>query len=162
MSSFTIPDLSWSDPIFDGMMVNRMKVYRRDQTLDRYNNVSNTIWTPLQCTMPDGSIVDEVPCLVRNLKGEELNTPPAPASQTSYGIQEFLVFCRPITVVDTVITLTIRHFLQVHTANQVKQGASWLDPNDPNAKAVLFNLTNISNPALIDHHFELAATVLTP
>ena len=162
-SLFSIPpDISWADAVFDGMMTSRAAVYRKDETLDAYGNISNVIYTRLDCTLQDSSVVDQIPCLVRNLKGEELNTPPAPASQTSYGIQEFLIFCRPFQVDSPAVPITIRHFLQILTKNQVDQGVDYPDPNDPNAHAVLYNLTNISNPVLFDHHYELAATVLTP
>ncbi len=155
------PDISWADTVFDGMMVSRMAVYRKDQILDRYGNVSNTVYTRLNCTMADSSVVDQVPCLVQALHGYELNTPPAPQSQTSYGVKQFKIFCRPFDVVDTPPDLTIRHFLQVLTQKQVALGNDYPDPNDPNAKAVLYNLTDDTNTALLDHHFELYATVLT-
>src|SRR6185369_17576875 len=120
MSAFVIPpDVSWADPIFDGMMTSRMAVYRRDQTLDNYNNVSNTTYTQLSALITNGEHAGEtltqVPCLVQALKGYELNTPPAPQSQTSYGIQTYKIFCRLFTLVDDPNPLTIRHFLQILT-----------------------------------------------
>lgn len=147
------PDLTWADQIFDQMMVSRAAVYRKDQVLDELNNISNVTFIEL---------VRDVPCAVRSLKGEELNTPPAPASQTSTGIQQFLIFMRPLMVDEPPIAINIRHWLQILTPAQVAAGIDYSDPSDPNAQAVLYNLTNVSNPYQIDHHYELSATVLTP
>lgn len=146
-------DISWADEVFDGMLASRLAVYRKDQTRDSYGNVSNVVYTEL---------TRDIPCLVRNLKGEELNTPPAPQSQTSYGVQEFIIYMRLLQVDSPAVALNIRHFFQILTANQVANGDDYSDPNDPNEKAVLYNITNISNPALMDHHLEVSATVLTP
>ena len=159
-------DVSWADARFDEMMTSRLAVWRKDQSPDQYNLVSNVVYTRLSCTMVNGKLagqtVDRVPCLDQALKGYELNTPPAPQSETSYGIQTYKVFCRLFTLLDSPAALTIRHFLQVLTKAQVDAGADFPDPNDANAKAVLYNVTDIENPALMDHHLELYATVITP
>ena len=60
------------------------------------------------------------------------------------------------------IDLNIHHFLQILTPDDLAAGEDYADPNDPNAGAVLYNITNISNPAQLGHHLEVSATVLTP
>ena len=153
-------DISWADAVFDGMMVSRAAVYRQDNTLDQDGNISNVTYVQLPTTLGDVNTL--VPCAVRNLKGEELNTPPAPASQTSHQIQEFLIFMRVIQVDTPLVDLNHKHFLQILSADDVTDGVQLKDPNDPNAGAMLYNITNISNPLLLDHHLEVSATVITP
>jgi|SRR5581483_11457929 len=158
------PDITWADSVFDGMMTSGAAVYKQIDTFDGFNNiVSDYVQIPT-VTIVNGvtKTVDLVPCLVRNLKGEELNTPPAPQSQTSHGIQEFLIFMRLIRVDNPPVDLNIKHWLQILSRNQIANGESLLDPNDANAGAVLYNITSISNPALLDHHLEVSATVITP
>ena len=147
------PDISWADGIFDDMMVSRAAIYRQDDVLDGYGASSTSTYVEL---------VRDVPCLVRNLKGEELNTPPAPASQTSHGIQEFLIFMRVLTVDTPAVPLSIKHWMQILSQDQVLNGDDYKDLNDPNAGAVKYNITNVSNPVLMDHHLEVSATVITP
>jgi len=156
VSSFAIPpDLSWADADFDGMMVSRLAVYKKQAILDGYGQVVGNTSTMIE-------VARDIPCFVQPLTGQELNTPPAPASQTSYGVQQFKIFLRP-TLVDTPErAISIRDFFQILTKTQVDNGDSFLDPNDPNNKVLLFNITNISNPANWDHHLEITATVLTP
>ena len=154
------PDISFADSIFDQMMVSQAAVYRQDNVLNSYGNIASTTYVQLATNLGDMSVL--VPCAVRNLKGEELNTPPAPASQTSHGIQEFLIFMRVIQVDSPLVPLNIKHFLQILTPAQIRNNVSLLDPNDKNSGAVLYNITNISNPLLLDHHLEVAATVITP
>jgi hypothetical protein len=154
------PDIHWADSIFDNMMVSRAAVYKKEAVLDAYGNISSSTFVQVDAQNIDLDVPaygDAVPVLVRNLKGEELNTPPAPASQTSHGIQEFLIFMRVIQVDDPPEPLNIKHWLQIR-----KLGEDLVDPNDPNAGAVLYNITSISNPALMNHHLEVAATVITP
>src|SRR6266542_6586105 len=157
--SFALLDISWADEVFDGMMTSRAKIYRKEDTLDRYNNISASTFVAISATMtngPDtGDTVDTVPCLVQNLRGEELNTPPAPASQTSHGIQEFKLFMRILQVDNPTVDLNIKHWMQVLTKSEVENSVDFKDPNDPNAGAMMYNRTSISNPALQDHHLEV-------
>lgn len=153
-------DITWADAVFDGMMVSRAAVYREDDVLDRYGNISSKTYVQIPTSLGDISVL--VPCLVRNLKGEELNTPPAPASQTSHQIQEFLIFMRVIQVDTPLVDLNHKHFLQILSASDVANNVPLLNPNDPTSGCNLYNITNISNPALMDHHLEVAATVITP
>jgi len=159
------PDISWADAAFDGMLTSRAAIYKETQAFDSFNNIASSTFIQLPTsTVINGVIqaVDLVPCGVRNLKGEELNTPPAPASQTSHGIQEFLIFMRVIQVDNPPVALNIKHFLQILSQAQIAAGQSLLDPNDANAGAVMYNITSISDPYLMGHHLEVAATVISP
>jgi hypothetical protein len=159
------PDITWADGVFDGMLTSRAAVYKEEQVLDTFGNISSSTFIQIPTsTIVNGIIksVDLVPCLVRNLKGEELNTPPAPASQTSHGIQEFLAFMRVIQVDNPPVPLNIKHWLQILSKAQIANGASLLNPNDANAGAVMYNITSLSDPALMGHHLEVSATVISP
>jgi len=156
------PDISFADSIFDQMMVSQAAVYRQDNVLDSYGNIVQNAATYVQLPTNLGDQSVLVPCAVRSFKGEELNTPPAPASQTSHSIQEFLIFMRVIQVDTPLVPLNVKHFLQILTPAQIRNNVSLLDPNVKTSGAVLYNITNISNPLLLDHHLEVAATVITP
>jgi hypothetical protein len=159
------PDLSFADAVFDGMMLSRAAIYKQQQTLDSYGNLSSSIFIQLATsTIVNGVVtpVGLVPCGVRNMKGEELNTPPAPASQTSHGIQEFIIYMRVIQVDSPPVPLNIKHWLQLLSPAQLASGAPLLDPNNPNAGAVMYNITNASDPYQLGHHLEVAATVISP
>lgn len=158
------PDLSWADAAFDGMMTSRAAIYKEEQTFDSFNNISSSTFIQLATSTIVAGVITPVlliPCGVRNLKGEELNTPPAPASQTSHGIQEFLVFMRVIQVDAPPVELNIKHWMQILSQAQIANGQSLLDPNDANAGAVMYNITSISDPYLAGHHLEVAATVIS-
>jgi hypothetical protein len=102
-------------------------------------------------------LVDDVPCFVEQQSGKELNVPPAPASETSLGIATYLVFLRPLSVDVPAVPLNNHHFLQVRRPDD------WtLDPNDPNSGAVMYNITDVDNPGMLDHHYEVMATVIKP
>lgn len=158
--STNLLDISWADTVFDGLLTSRAAVYRQSNVLDSYGNISGTTYVQLATNLGDASVL--VPCAVRNMRGEELNTPPAPASQTSHGIQEFIIYMRVLQVDSPLVDLNIKHFLQILTARQVANGVALKDPNDKNAGAVLYDITSVSNPLLQDHHLEVSATVITP
>jgi hypothetical protein len=148
------PDIAWADEAFDGMMVCRAAVYKSGATgqVDAYRQPISTYQM----------LREDVPCFVKSLGGKELNVPPAPASETSYGIATHLVFMRPIQVDSPPVDLNIHHWLQILSAAEVAAGATYSDPNAPNAGAVLYNITNVNDPALWGHHLEISTTVIEP
>lgn len=168
------PDISFADAAFDGMMIASAAIYRQDNVQDLYGATSSSTFVRLPITLlgrivqpdgtiiPPGTVLQAIPCLPKNMKGEELNTPPAPVSQTSHGIQQFLIFMRLVQVDNPAVDLNIKHWLQILSKMQVDAGEDFLNPNDPNAGAVMYNITNISNPAGLDHHLEVNATVIVP
>jgi hypothetical protein len=158
------PDISWADYVFDGMMICRAAVYKSGATgqIDVYGQPID-IFELLPVTAPAGiDATQGMPCFVRPEAGKELNVPPAPASETSYGIATFMIFMRPIKVDTPPVDLNLHHWLQILTPAQVKNGEDYKDPNDPLAGAVMYNITNINNPAKLDHHLEINATVIEP
>ena len=102
-------------------------------------------------------LADNVPCFIEQTSRKELNVPPAPASETSVGVATYHIFMRPIQVDNPAVDLSIHHWLQVKKAGQPN-----LDPNDPNSGALMYNITDVDNPALMDHHFEVTATLIRP
>lgn len=146
--------------MFDGMMTSRAAVYRQDNVEDGYGATSTATFVRINVVMPDGTIQDYVPCLPKSLKGEELNTWPAPVSQTSHGLQQYEVFMRMITVDDPAVDLNIKHWLQILSKKQLDAGQDFLDMNDANSGAIKHNVTNISNPAGMGHHLEVTTTVI--
>lgn len=156
MGSFlTIPpDITWADQIFDGMMTSRAAVYKQGAT-GQVDNGGQPITEYFE-------LVKDIACFVRPEGGKELNVPPAPPSETSFGIATYLIFMRPLKVDSPAIPLNNHHWLQILTKAEVLAGADYRDPNDPLAGAVLYNITNVNNPGLLDHHYEISATVLEP
>jgi hypothetical protein len=69
---------------------------------------------------------------------------------------------RVLQVDSPLVDLNIKHFLQILTPAQVANSVALKDPNDKNAGAVLYDITNVSNPLQLDHHLEVSATVITP
>lgn len=102
-------------------------------------------------------LADDVPCYVEQTSGKELNVPPAPTSDTNTGIATYMIFMRPLSVDSPAVPLNNHHYLQVK-----KPGDETLDPNDANSGAVIYDITNVDNPGLVDHHYEVSATVLEP
>ena len=100
---------------------------------------------------------DDVPCYAEKTSGKELNVPPAPTSETSTGIETWMIFIRPISVDSPAVPLSNHHYLQVRHPQDVT-----LDPNDATSGAVMFDVTDVDDPGLTGHHFEVAATVLRP
>jgi hypothetical protein len=98
-----------------------------------------------------------VPCFAEKLEGKELNVPPATTSETSFGVAQWRIYMRPIEVDFPAVDLSIHHFLQLKNP-----GDTDLDPNDPESGVILYNITNVENPALMDHHFEVTATTIEP
>jgi hypothetical protein len=148
------PSIAWADKMFDGMMVCRAAVYKQGAT--------GQVDAGGQPILAYAELVRDVPCFVRPEGGKELNVPPAPSSQTSIGIATYLIFMRPIQVDSPAIALNIHHWLQILSPDDVTDGVDYKDPNDPLAGAVLYNITNVNNPGFMDHHLEIAATVLEP
>ncbi len=149
---FPVPPFD-NDP-FDAVMICRAAIYKTGSTgqTDSYGQPINTYEL----------LARDVPCFVESDGGKELNVPPAPTSETSYGIATFLIFMRPIQVDSPPVDLNIHHWLQILDPTEVAAGEDYKDPNDPLAGAVLYNITNVDNPAKINHHLEIAATVLEP
>ena len=105
-------------------------------------------------------LADEIPCYAEQQTGKELNVPPETSSETSLGIETWVVFMRPLFVNDPEVSpnpvrLNNHYWLQVK-----KPGADTIDANDPSV--VLFDITGVDDPGLIGHHFEVAATVTRP
>jgi len=156
MGSFATlpPSIAWADAMFDGMMVCRAAVYKQGAT--------GQVDAGGQPITEFFELAHDVPCFVRPEGGKELNVPPAPTSETSFGIATYLIFMRPLKVDNPAIPLNIHHYLQILSPAEVRASADYKDPNDPLAGAVLYNITNVNNPGLMDHHLEIAATVLEP
>jgi len=100
---------------------------------------------------------DDVRCYAEKQSGKELSVPPAPVSETSTAIETWVIFMRPLSVDDPPVELNNHHYLQVKNP-----GDPTLDPNNALSGAVIFNITDVDNPGLGNHHFEVAATVLRP
>lgn len=157
------PSIVWADAMFDGMMVSRAAIYKQGATGTDAGGQPITEYQRLDVTAPAGIDISQgVPCFVRPEGGKELNVPPAPTSETSFGIATYLIFMRAIKVDSPAIPLNNHHWLQILTQKQVLAGEDYKDPNDPVQHAVLYNITNVNNPGLMDHHLEIAATVLEP
>ena len=98
---------------------------------------------------------DDVPCWHTPVKGEELNVPPAPVSQTSALISQHLILMRPVKVGDPEIALNPRHFLQIKAVGELNK-----DPNDSASGAQMYDITFVDNVENLDHHIEINATLV--
>ena len=148
---FTVPPFD-NDP-FDDLLLCRAAIYKQGATGTDAGGQPITEYFEL---------VKDVPCFVESDGGKELNVPPAPPSETSLGIATYTIFMRPLKVDSPAIPLNNHHWLQILSPADVLAHNDYKDPNDPLQKAVLYNITNVNNPGLLDHHLEIAATVLEP
>jgi hypothetical protein len=155
------PDIHWSDSIFDDMMVSRCAFYRREGTTDQYGNLV-AIFEQIDIQTLTGLPLDMAPCLARHEKGKKLNTPTATVmttSETSFGLADWVIFMRPVLVDDPPLRVSIEHWLQVLSPADLSAGAILADPNDANSGAIMYEIVDVINPAQMDHHIEIHATV---
>ncbi len=138
--------------------------FRKDR-FDRYLNMACSVWKKQGTGQTDGygqeqdpvfvKLADDVACYVEAQTGKELNVPPAPPSETSLGVAQYLVFMRPLQVDDPPIDLNNTHYLTIK-----RPDTATLDPNDPVSGAVMHNVYFVDNPGYLNHHFEVFTTVV--
>jgi hypothetical protein len=159
--SAAAPPFLFTDDRFDLLMNMRCSVWKKSTTgvtgygqpIEEFVQLGGV----LHFRDGDQVVTDDIPCYVEQTSGKELNVPPAPTSETSTGIKTYTIFMRPLSVDEPPVPLSKNHYLQVK-----KPGNVTLDPNDKNSGAVMFDVTDVDDPGMIGHHYEVAATVLVP
>jgi hypothetical protein len=148
----------FADDPFDSIMNKVCSIWKKGESgVDGYGQPIYT-YTRIDATLKsDSTVLVDVPCFAEKLEGKELNVPPATTSETSFGVAQWRIYMRPIEVDFPAVDLSIHHFLQLKNP-----GDTDLDPNDPESGVILYNITNVENPALMDHHFEVTATTIEP
>jgi hypothetical protein len=149
----------FADDPFDSVLNKVVSIWKKGvsgtdvygQPIQSYSRVDATL-------IADSSLVSFVPCFAEKLTGKELNVPPATTSETSFGVSTWRFYMRPIQVDSPPIDLGIHHSLQLKNA----AGDADLDPNDPTSGALMYNVTDVDNPGLLNHHFEIEATLIEP
>jgi hypothetical protein len=142
------PFLLAEDP-FDSLLNKVCSVWKKGAT-GQEDNYGNEI-------QEFDLLLDDVPCYVEQIKGQELNTPPAATSQTSFGVLQYRIYMRPITVDVPAVPLNQHHWLQIRD-----QGTVNLNPNDSTSGAVMHNITHVEDPGQQGHHLEVETTVILP
>jgi len=144
---FPVPPFK-NDP-FDSLLNRTCSVWKKGPTgfTDQYGQPITTFIL----------LLDNVPCFQESIGGQELNVPPAATSQTSFGVEHWRIFMRPIQVDTPPVDLSLHHYLQVKDF-----GAPNIDPNDITAGALMHNITFVDNPGQMDHHLEVETTVIRP
>jgi hypothetical protein len=149
----------FADDPFDSIMNKVCWIWKKGSAgVDGYGQPLYTYTRIVAYLKSDGSVfTDDVPCFAEKLSGKELNVPPATTSETSFGVSEWRIYMRPIQVDSPAVDLLLHHFLQVKNS-----GDADLDPNDPTSGVVLYNITDVEDPALMGHHFEISAATIEP
>jgi hypothetical protein len=133
---------------FDSLLNSACSVWKKDSTS------TTSYGQPIETFV---KLADDVACYAEKTSGKELSVPPAPVSETSTAIETWMIFMRPLSVDDPPVPLNNHHYLQIK-----KPGDPTLDPNNALSGAVIFNITDVDDPGLAGHHYEVAATVLRP
>jgi hypothetical protein len=97
----------------------------------------------------------EVPAMVQPGEGKELDTAAA------FGIQTFMFFMRPQMVDDPPRRLNIHHWLQINRYTTF-DGKMVIVVDPPSADGTMYDIENVINPEVFDHHIEVRAKLIEP
>jgi hypothetical protein len=122
---------------FDTVMDSFVSVWRKGGSYDAYG-IESQAYTLL---------VSDVPCRYDMLSGKE-NT-----KDSSFGVQTYTFYMRPLMVDNPPIALNIHHWLQINTGRNTFM-------TNPDPLGTMLDLKNIVNVA--DHHLQIEAQLLEP
>jgi hypothetical protein len=132
--------------LFDTLLKDRCSVWKKGSisSVNGYGIVSQSFTL----------VAQDVPCRVQPGGGRELE------SDVAYGIQQYMFFMRPLQVDDPPVDLTIHHWLQINL--QTDMNGNVVMQADPDENGKMFDIKNIKNPDLLNHHFEITAELIEP
>lgn len=136
---------------FDAILNAKCSIWKKGGSgvFDSYGHESQT-FTLLK---------DNIACSVMPGSGKELQT------EAAFGIQSYTVFMRPQKVDNPPVDLNIHHWLQINTTIGLDgTSADLVNPPATDGQQLIngLNITNISNPGLLNHHLEISASLVEP
>ncbi|HJZ76952.1 MAG TPA: hypothetical protein VKE51_34715 [Vicinamibacterales bacterium] len=132
--------------LFDSLLKDRCSVWKKGDvtTVDAYGIVSQAFT----------QVAQDISCRIQPGPGKELET------EAAYGIQQFLFYMRPLLVEMPPVPLTIHYWLQINLTRDL--AGNIVTQTSPSAVGTMYDIKNIKNPDMLNHHLEILAELVEP